>query len=394
MSAKKKKKSGNKKSSARDLSMLNKELNAFSESQHLSDEELIKDILYLLRASPESLKSPQKATETLVNAALPSVEISGEPEFEKVTGNPFRCKSIFSEVIESMDVNWESFEELPRPVADSIHTQILEQIIPRFFTTSLRFETIEGLKKYRLRKKRAGEKMDTAVAAALELILKNEENEALWPKIGLLQGIVQNSLNLADDFDATMMEALDEREIQEIKSLDLPQEEKQAAILNVIFSKVKDKPEVREGFVQLIIDGFEEGRKAILQGKLNLGLLTIDELNKVSEVIIKAIGPVGEDQLTDVEAFFAELDENKKTQLISALDIFTQETFTPEKLKQITRKLDAVEKEAEDIGQWMVFIMMLRNILIQENILEKQKTLLHEIIFGELASFKGNAPSS
>lgn len=393
MSAKKKKKSGIKKSSARDLPRLNKELNAFSESKDLSGEELTKDILYLLRASPESLKSPQKATETLVNAALPSMKISGEPEFEKITGNPFTCKSIFSEVIENMDVNWESFEKLPRPVADSIHTQILEQIIPRFFTIQLRLETIEGLKKYRSRKKRAGEKMSAAVAAALELILKNEENEALWPKVGLLQGIVQNSLNLADDFDASMMEALDEREIQEIKDLDLSQEEKQAAILNVIFSKVKDKPDVKESFVQLIIAGFEEGRKAVLQGKLNLGVLTIDELNKVSELIIKAIGPVGEDQLTDVEAFFAELDENKKTQLLSALDIFIQETFTPEKLNQISRNLDTIEKKTGDLGQWMLYIMMLKNMFLKQKVFKEQKTLLYEIIFGELASFKGNAAS-
>lgn len=393
MSAKKKKKSGIKKSSARDLSRTDKEINAFSESKDLSGEELTKDILYLLRASPESLKSPQKATETLVNAALPSVEIAGEPEFEKVTGNPFNCKSIFSEVIENMEVNWESFEELPRPVADSIHTQILEQIIPRFFTIQLRLETIEGLKKYRSRKKRAEDKMSAAVAAALELILKNEENKALWPKIGLLQGIVQNSLNLADDFDASVLEALDEREIQEIKNLDLSKEEKQAAILSVIFSKLKDKPDVKESFVQLIIAGFEEGRKAVLQGKLNLGVLTIDELNKVSELIIKAIGPVGEDQLTDVEAFFAELDENKKTQLLSALDIFIQETFTPEKMKQISRNLDTIEKKTGDLGQWMLYIMMLKNIFLKQKVFKEQKTLLYEIIFGELASFKGNAAS-
>lgn len=395
MGAKKKKKSRIRKIPVQTFSSLNNVLNSLSESNDSSNGELVEDILYLLRSSPEYLKSPNKAAEAIINAVLPSNKIANDPEFEKVTGNPLKCKSIFVEVVDAMEINWDSFEKLPSAVADSVRFQIIEKIIPRFFTNRLRLESLHALKKYRLRKKRAGNKMDTAVAAALELILKNEKNEIIWPKIGLLHRIVENSLNFAEEFDNAMIEIMDKRDIHEIKNFDisLPKKEKRKEILNKIFWKLKENPKVRDCFINIVIDGFEEARTEVLQGKLNLGLLTIDELNQASEYIIKAIGPVGEDQLTDTKAFFSGLDKNKKAQLELALDTFIREMFTPEKLKQIIRKLDEIVKEPGDLQKWVFFIMMVRNSLSTEEPLKEHRAFLIELIIGELISFPGNFPN-
>ena len=50
---------------------------------------------------------------------------------------------------------------------------------------------MERLNRYRLRKKRNGDKKEAGKAAAMMLLLKDRDSEAIWPKIGLIHGIVE-----------------------------------------------------------------------------------------------------------------------------------------------------------------------------------------------------------
>jgi hypothetical protein len=155
---------------------------------------ITEDLVFFFRSIPDAMRSPQRATEALVKAVLPTEKIAMEPEFVDIVGDPISCASIYSESLSKMDVNWKSFADLPPQLAASIRSQIMEETVRHFLTEPLRFEILEGLSRYRLRKKRSNEKMEAGIAAALQLVLKDEKNNLIWPKIGLLHGIIRNSI--------------------------------------------------------------------------------------------------------------------------------------------------------------------------------------------------------
>ncbi len=194
MSTKKKKKPKNQNKSAQNHNILINDLESPIEPLDDSQGELTEDLVFFFRSFPDAMRSPQRATEALVKAVLPTEKISMEPEFGDIVGDPISCASIYSESLSKMDVNWKSFADLPPQLAASIRSQIMEETVRHFLTDSLRFEIIDGLNRYRLRKKRSGDRLEAAIAAGVQLILKDEKNNPIWPKIGLLHGIIRNSI--------------------------------------------------------------------------------------------------------------------------------------------------------------------------------------------------------
>lgn len=362
-----------------------------SSTQPLSDlqGEITEDIVYFFRSFPDAMRSPQMATETLIKAVLPTEKIAMEPEFDDIIGDPISCTLIYAETISKMDVNWETFGNLPPQLAASIRLQVLEETIRQFLTESLRLEILDGLNLYRLRKKRSGEKMEAGIAAALQLVLKDEKNNPIWPKIGLLLGIAHNSISLGLEIKDSFNEILNEN-----KDLLISDNQKRYEILKKACSKKDADPRLINFFNRQSKRIYDEGINAVLEGKLCFGFLTTDELNKVSDHIVRSTGFLATEKLRDANVFLSGLTEKKQKELIAGMEFFINEIFTPEKIKQMHEKLNSILKDPGDFKRWESFIFMIRNPLGHEDVLENQKSFFICIALGELAAFQGDSRTS
>jgi hypothetical protein len=359
--------------------------------------EITEDIVYFFRSFPEAMRSPQIATETLIKAVLPTEKIAMEPEFDDIFGDPITCTSIYSEVISKMEVNWKSFGDLPPQLAASIRRQIMEETIRQFLTESLRYEILDGLNRYRLRKKESGNKMEAGIAAALQLVLKDEKNNPIWPKIGLLHGIIHNSITLGLDIKNSYKEILGETKdnTYEDNELLLLDDQTREKILQKASSKINKIPRLKNFINNQTERIYDKGINAILEGKLFFGFLTTDELNKVSEHIVKSIGSSDKEQLRNAKTFLDRLTDKKQKELISGMEIFIHEIFTAEKIEQMHQKLNSILKAPGDLKHWELFIFMLRNALMHEDVMKSRKNFFFMcIILGELGAFQGDSPNS
>jgi hypothetical protein len=359
--------------------------------------EITEDIVYFFRSFPDAMRSPQIATESLIKAVLPTDKIAMEPEFDDIFGDPISCTSIYSEVISKMEVNWKSFGDLPPQLAASIRRQIMEETIRQFVTESLRYEILDGLDRYRLRKRDSGDKMEASIAAALQLVLKDEKNNLIWPKIGLLHGIIHNSITLGLDIKNSYIEILGEtkEDTHQNKDLLLLDDQKRDDILLKASSKIDKIPRLKKFINHQTEKIYDKGINAVLEGKLFFGFLTMDELNKVSEHLVKSMGLSNKEQLRNAKTFLDRLTEKKQKELISGMENFIHEIFTPEKIQKMHQKLNSILKAPGDLKHWELFIFMLRNALMHENIMKSRKNLFFIcIILGELAAFQGAPPIS
>ena len=355
-----------------------------SSTQPLSDlqGEITEDIVYFFRSSPDAMRSPQMATETLIKAVLPTEKIAMEPEFDDIIGDPISCTLIYSETISKMDVNWETFGNLPPQIAASIRLEILEETIRQFLTESLRLEILDGLNLYRLRKKRSGEKMEAGIAAALQLILKDEKNNPIWPKIGLLLGIAHNSISLGLEIKDSFNEILNEN-----KDLLKSDNQKRYEILKKACSKIDANPRLINFFIRQSKRIYDEGAIALREGKLCFGFLSMEELNKLSENITESFGFSNKEKLNDLTAIQTGLVKKKLNKLIAGMYIFIKEIFTPEKTEQMVQKLDSISKDPGDLKRWVPFILMMINTLQSDDTSESWKILCIFISLGEFAIF-------
>ena len=389
MGIKKKKKSKNPNKSAHDRYIRKHGMETLTAPLNDLQGEITEDIVHFFRSFPDAMRSPQLATEALIKAVLPTDKIAMEPEFDDIFGDPISCVSIYVETISKMEVNWKSFGDLPPQLASSIRNQILEETVRQFLTESLRLEILDGLNQFRLRKKRSGENVEAGIAAALQLVLKDEKNHPIWPKIGLLHGIVHNSitlgLELKDSYNKLLNENKDSLVLDNQKKYDILKEK---------FSNIDADPRLSNFFNRQTKRIFKEGVDALTNGKLCFGFLTTQELKKLIEYMVKSIGFSDIEHLKDSNALLSGLIEKKQKKLISALEIFINETFTPERIEQMRQKLNTILKDPGDLISYVPFIFMIRNPLQHKDASENQKNFFICIALGELAAFQGGSRSS
>lgn len=354
--------------------------------------DITEDIVYFFRSFPDSMRSPQMATEALIKAVLPTEKIAMEPEFDDIVGDPINCVSVYSETINKMEVNWKSFGDLPPQLAESIRLQLMEETIRGFLNESLRSEILEGLNSYRLRKKRAGDKKEAGIAAAIQLVLKDEKNNPLWPKIGLLHRIVHSSIALGLEIKKSYDHILNKNkmDLHENTELMLSDDPLRPEILQKISSKLQENPKLNNFINRQTKRIHEEGIQALLEGKLYFGFLTMDDLNNISERIVRVTGLSKMDQLNNANVFLSGLTAKKQKKLLADIDIFLNETFTSEKIEQMLQKLNSTLNSPGDLKKWVPFIFMIRNSLQADDAMESRKDLFKCITLGELSAFQGD----
>jgi hypothetical protein len=244
-------------------------------------------------------------------------------------------------------------------------------------------EILDGLNQFRLRKKRSGENIEAGIAAALQLVLKDEKNHPIWPKIGLLHGIVHNSITLGLELKDSYNELLNEN--KELLVLD---NQKKYDILKEKFSNLEANPRLINFFNRHTKRIYDEGADALFQGKLCFGFLTTEELNKVIEYMVKSMGFSDKEDLRDSNAFLSGLTEKNQKKFISDMEIFIHETFTPERIEQMIQKLNSILKDPGDLISYLPFIIIIRNALQLDDKLENRNIFLISITLGEIIAFQ------
>ena len=358
--------------------------------------DITEDIVYFFRSFPDSMRSPQIATEAMVRAVLHTEKIATEPEFHDIVGDPIHCVLIFSETISKADVNWHSFGDLPPKLAEFIRLQVMEETIRNFLTESLRSEILEGLNRYLIRKKQSGDRKEASIAAVIHIILKDEGNNLIWPKIGLLHGIIHNSisfgLEIKDSYNQIL--GIDKKDSPEKKDLLHLDDQTRTEILKKASLKMAENPKFKNFINRQTKRIYEEGIAAIMEGKLYLGFLSVEDLNKISERIVSITGFSLKDCLNDANAFLSGLTEKKQKKLMADIEIFIDETFTHQKIELILEKLNSILKDPGDMKPWVPFIIMIRDSLTRDNKLESRNNILKCITFGELSAFQGYSQNS
>jgi hypothetical protein len=179
------------------------------------------------------------------------------------------------------------------------------------------------------------------------------------------------------------------------KDLLLLDDQKRDEILQKASSKIDKIPRLKKFINHQTEKIYDKGINAVLEGKLFFGFLTTDELNKVSEHLVKSMGLSNKEQLRNAKTFLDRLTEKKQKELISGMENFIHEIFTPEKIQKMHQKLNSILKAPGDLKHWELFIFMLRNALMHEDVMKSRKNFFFIcVILGELAAFQGDSPSS
>ncbi len=369
--AKKKNKTRKKDNPDRALGENLKAEEAISGFSNFSREEYADDIVFLLRTSPESLRGPDTATAFVVQTAISSYDMVEEPEFADIVHEPLFCSKSLMDATKALGVNIETFRILPESLAGSIRFQIAEEAARRVLTDELRQEIMERLNRYRLRKKRNGEKMEAGKAAAMMLLLKDRDSEAIWSKIGLIHGIVNNSASVGSELIATLGELAEQS--------DGGQREK-------VLAKLKDDPKLVEYLNQGAVRNYEEGHKALLSGELNFGIFTREEIDRATGVFEKAMEAQGGDSEQNGGPVQPGFSEESQKIVADGLAAIVEEVVTPERIAQTA---DLIKQKADEWGKqasWHFFIREIKSKFEKGPAPDDVKVFFATALYGEAST--------
>jgi hypothetical protein len=342
--------------------------------------ELLDDMLPLFPMVDDPADAKMNSYEQLMLTLLDSGHLIEEPEFEEIIVDPMQAVDTLTQVGEELDLDPETLSRLPAGEQEEAQMTLLEATTRRLLTDKLRQDIIQALNELRLRLKGAGKQKESAQAAALQMFLDSDESEEMWPTIGLVQAIVQRSLAVGFEFfeaSAELMEAGDQSPLTMLDKLS------QSRLGRRTEGLLKKVPGL-SGYLEKQADKiWEEGTDAIFDGELSLELFTPDELMAGSEIFKTIFTGDGDDDDDDDEGDLEITEETGKA-LITQIDNYITELFTPERLEQLRARLKAIVDDPAYDKKWLAFFMMLNTYLTDEDAVENEKPFLIKTFFGEM----------
>jgi hypothetical protein len=270
-------------------------------------------------------------------------------------------------------------DELPAEEREDKEYEMLELTTHRVFTNELNQEVVKALDKLRLRLKKSGQQAEAAKAAAVQAILSNRKTRDLWPTVGLVQGIIWRSIGAGFELMGASMEA------EEADGLD--GEKRKSEIFYEKMVEAFDRVPGLSGFLGKQVEQvWEKGSDAIFEGELYLGLFTPEEIEAGLDIFESSWE---DDLVSSDEAPLQETESYERTApkgpgLISRLDAYLTERFTPERLEQLRTRLDTLIEEAKFPQEWLPFISMVQESMTNEDVLEQEKDFLLQAFIGEM----------
>jgi hypothetical protein len=346
--------------------------------------ELLNDMAPLF--PPGSLDSEESMMD-LMMAIVNTYDLIEEPEFEEIIVSPLQCVEIFSEVGEKMGIGTPEFERLSEDEQEERNLNLLETVTRRLFTNELRQQLITALNTLRLRLKTTGRQQDVPRVAALQLFLGDRKSKEMWPTLGLVQAIVQRSLEAGFE----LLEA--SSEVLNVTEGDTTGE---AGLLERIGSATKQKLETvldkvpgLSGFLEREADKiWDEGTDAIFEGNLVLNLFTPEELEPGLQIIKEAMS-VDEEALE--QGAKLKVGEEQARDVVSRTAAYVEALVTPERFEQIREQLNQLINNREYPPKWTAFLLMVSEDARAEDGLEGLRVFLLKTFIGEMRHFEANS---
>lgn len=351
------------------------------------DDDVLEDMLPFFSSVEDASGSSDASMEKLMMTLLDSADLIEEPEFEEIIIDPIRCVDTFAEVGEELDIDPEALSRLPDEEREDTQMEMLVTTTQRLLTDDLRQDIVDGLNDLRLRLKRSGKQEQAAQAAALQSFLRDNQDNETWSMIGLVQAIVQRSLAAGFELFEASIEVMETDRLDEGETpLTLSQKLAQSSLAQRADAVLRKVPGL-SGFLEKQADKiWEEGMDAVFEGDLYLELFTPEELVAGFNLLKTTFGDDLGEETAPQETLLLAVTEEKAKSLISRVDGYITELFTPERLDQLRAQLNTVLNDPDCPGEWLAFIMMLAEYMAAEDAVENEKLFLLRAFFGEMGA--------
>jgi len=349
------------------------------------DEELavLEDMLPLFPEIGDASASPAAGMEQLMITVVASGYMADEPEFEEIIVDPMLCMDTFADVVQELDIEPESLDELSDEDREDTQMDILVGVTQRLLTDELRQDIVNGLNDLRLRLKRSGEQEETAKAAALQSFLSGEASGEIWPMIGLVQAIFYRSIQVGFELMEASVEVM-ETEIPDKGGVSLFERVAQSRVAQKADALLRKVPGLG-GFLAKQADKiWEEGLEALFMGELYLELFSEEEIGVGFEILQTVFNDDIAERRRIQDFRPLEMSEEKGKALISQVDSYVTELLTPERLEQLRGRLDAILKDPASEREWLAFLYMLSEYMADEHAVENAKHFLVTSFLGEM----------
>jgi hypothetical protein len=342
----------------------------------------------LLEALEYSPTGGDEPVEQLLEILWDSGELAEEPELAEIFADPTLAMTTYiSAAQESGIAEPEMLDQLPEEEQEDKKYEILEKTTRQLLDNELRQEVIYGLNKLRLRLKRVGKQAEAAKAAALQSFLSEHKARELWPALGLPQAIVLRSVGAGFELMDASLEVAEVEGFDEESPEVFYQRVAESGLVDKMSQAIQKVPGLSRFLEKQVDQVWEEGNTAIFEGELYLELFTPEEIEAgldIFESSLKDNWADSGDETSSQETERPELTKEKGTSLISRLDAYLTERFTPERLGQLRAHLDTVVKGAKFSKNWLPFVLMIREHMADEEALEYEKGFLLRSFLGEM----------
>jgi hypothetical protein len=346
---------------------------------------VLDDMLPLFPEIGDSAASSISTAERLMMTLMDSGDMVDEPEFEEIIVDPILCMETFANVVQELDIEPESLDELPDEEREDAQMTIREAITRRLLTDELRRDIINGLNDLRMRLKRSGgEREEVARAAALQSFLGGDTGSEIWPMIGLVQAIFLRSLTIGFELMEVATEIAETTDSSE-SDVALTEKLARSSVGKKAADLLKKVPGLG-GFLDKQADKiWEEGVDAVFKGELYLELFSPEELEPGFKVFGTVFRRDIAEETDTPESLSRKVSGEDVETVVSKLGEYIADLLTPERLDQLRARLNAILKDPAYAGKWSAFLHMLAGYLMDEDAVENEKQFLIQALIGEMA---------
>jgi hypothetical protein len=346
---------------------------------------VLDDMLPLFPEIGDSAASSISTAERLMMTLMDSGDMVDEPEFEEIIVDPILCMETFANVVQELDIEPESLDELPDEEREDAQMTIREAITRRLLTDELRRDIINGLNDLRMRLKRSGgEREEVARAAALQSFLGGDTGSEIWPMIGLVQAIFLRSLTIGFELMEVATEIAETTDSSE-SDVALTEKLARSSVGKKAADLLKKVPGLG-GFLDKQADKiWEEGVDAVFKGELYLELFSPEELEPGFKVFGTVFRRDIAEETDTPESLSRKVSGEDVETVVSKLGEYIANLLTPERLDQLRARLNAILKDPAYAGKWSAFLHMLAGYLMDEDAVENEKQFLIQALIGEMA---------
>jgi hypothetical protein len=266
-----------------------------------------------------------------------------EPEFEGLLFQPAEAMYMLLREFDAHVPPPDELEKLPEAEQSDLMTEASIHAIVEFVSPELQRDVLSALGECRQRLKRAKQSEKLALAAAVEMLLRDDAQPVIWATCGIFHQALQASLKAANEFEEAKEKALKaaqaiQPDVKEIYDLE------EGSPADLAFWEAVDKTPGLDDYLDAWMDIEEEAmsEREELDADLAGQLFEPAELDEILEGLVADLKA----QSVDLSEFS---DEGQAAETIVArLPEFLKGHISAERFQQLVDDLDELIEQAEE----------------------------------------------